>query len=182
MDNAARYRWAFVLLIPLIVLADQATKYMILAQPETFNALGCLDGREACGRVIVPGPIDLTMVWNRGISFGTLKAEGWARWGLFALSGVIAILFAVWLMRARRSLTMLALAMVVGGAIGNMIDRARFGAVVDFLDFSEIFFIWVFNVADAAITVGAVLLFADQYLVSRQESAAKKAAQKDTAS
>jgi signal peptidase II len=59
--------------------------------------------------------------------------------------------------------------MVVGGAIGNVIDRVRFGAVVDFLNFSDIYFVWVFNVADAAISVGAVLLFVDQFLMSRQE-------------
>ena len=65
---------------------------------------------------------------------------------------------------------------VVGGAFGNVIDRVRFGAVVDFLDFSGIFrpyfFNYVFNVADAAISVGAVLLFVDQFLMSRQDKAA----------
>ena len=70
----------------------------------------------------------------------------------------------------------LALALVIGGAFGNVIDRVRFGAVVDFLDFSGIFrpyfFNYVFNVADAAISVGAVLLFVDQFLMSRQDKAA----------
>ena len=98
------------------------------------------------------------------------------RWLLVLMTTAIAIGFTVWLVRAGRRLTGLALAMVIGGAFGNVIDRIRFGAVVDFLDFSGIFrpyfFNYVFNVADAAISVGAVLLFADQFLMSRQEKSA----------
>ena len=89
---------------------------------------------------------------------------------------MIAIGFAIWLYRATRWMTGLALALVVGGAIGNMIDRARFGAVVDFLNFDGIwppyFFNYVFNVADSAVTVGAVLLFLDQFLLARDEKKA----------
>ena len=92
------------------------------------------------------------------------------------LTTAIAIGFSVWLYRATRRFTGLALALVIGGAFGNVIDRVRFGAVVDFLDFSGLlrpyFFNYVFNVADAAISVGAVLLFADQFLMSRQEKSA----------
>ena len=76
--------------------------------------------------------------------------------------------FAVWLLRAARWTTALAVSLIIGGAVGNLIDRARFGAVVDFLDFSGLYFVWVFNVADAAISVGAVLLLLDQLLISRQ--------------
>lgn len=157
--------FGFVLILAIITL-DQWTKSLILATPE-LNALGCLPYPPSCGKIALPGPMSVSMVWNRGISFGTFEADGLARWGLFALSGIIAVVFAIWLLRARRRLTLIALALVVGGAVGNMIDRARFGAVVDFLDFSEIWFVWVFNIADAAITVGAILLFLDQYLVSR---------------
>lgn len=155
-------------LILVILVLDQWTKALVLAEP-ALNALGCLDQTQRCGQIKVPGPMDVSMVWNRGISFGVFQAEGLARWGLFALSGVIAVIFAVWMTRAGRFLTLFALALVVGGAIGNMIDRARFGAVVDFIDFSDLWFIWVFNIADAAITVGAVLLFLDQFLLSRSE-------------
>jgi signal peptidase II len=84
-----------------------------------------------------------------------------ARWGLMALSGGIALVFAMWMRTAARQMTMTALALVVGGALGNMIDRLRFGYVVDFLDFSGLFFPWIFNVADAAISVGAALLVLD---------------------
>ena len=181
MSDLARRRLLFALIIPVVLLLDQWSKAMILARPDLFNALGCLNDTRLCGEVKVPGPMDLTMVWNRGISFGTLEAEGWARWALFGLAGVISVVFMVWLTRAQRWLTMLSLALVIGGAIGNMIDRARFGAVVDFLNFSEIWFIWVFNVADAAITVGAILLFVDQYLVSREEAASARKADKGNA-
>ena len=64
-----------------------------------------------------------------------MQAEGLARWGLFVVIRAIAVGFTIWLLRAERWLTALALRMVVGGAVGNLIDRARFGAVVDFIDF-----------------------------------------------
>ena len=60
------------------------------------------------------------------------------------------------------------LSLVIGGAVGNLVDRARFGAVVDFLDFSGLYFPWIFNVADAAISVGAAFLLLDQLLASRK--------------
>ena len=166
-------RWLLAGFAGVIVMVglDQWTKSLILAHPEVFNALGCLNAPAACGQVKVPGPMDLSMVWNRGISFGTFAAEGMARWVLFGLSGVIATIFAVWMTRASRLTTLFALALVVGGAIGNMIDRALYGAVIDFIDFSDLWFRWVFNIADASITVGAILLFADQFIVSRREKA-----------
>ena len=94
-------------------------------------------------------------------------------WVLVALTLAIAIGFTIWLLSAERKLTFAGLLLVVGGALGNLIDRVRFGAVVDFLDFSEIYFVWVFNVADTAISVGAALLFIDQFLMSGNQSAEK---------
>jgi len=168
-------RYALFFLIPVIVVLDQWSKAAIL-NADQFNALGCLDRSVRCGQVEVASFFDLTMVWNRGISFGIGQSEGVMRWLLVILTTAIAIGFTVWLFQATRRLTGLALALVIGGAFGNVIDRIRFGAVVDFLDFSGImrpyFFNYVFNVADAAISVGAVLLFADQFLMSRQDKAA----------
>jgi signal peptidase II len=169
------FRGALFFLIPIIVIVDQWTKQLILNEP-TFNALGCLDRTQRCGGIEISGIFDLTMVWNRGVSFGLGQSEGIMRWVLVALTIAIAVGFAIWLFRAQRKLTALALAMVVGGAIGNVIDRVVFGAVVDFLDLSGIwrpyFFNYIFNVADAAISVGAVLLFVDQFLMMRDEKAA----------
>lgn len=168
-------RYALFFLIPIIVILDQWTKWLILSEPK-FNALGCLDMTQRCGQVDVLSFFDLTMVWNRGISFGIGQSEGIMRWLLVLMTTAIAIGFTVWLFNAGRRFTGIALALVIGGAFGNVIDRIRFGAVVDFIDFSGIFrpyfFNYVFNVADAAISVGAVLLFADQFLMSRQEKTA----------
>ena len=173
------WRWGIPLILGMIVL-DQVTKAWVLATPE-LNALGCLQDNVLCGRIEVSPLVDFSMTWNRGVSFGVMQAEGLARWGLFAVIGVIAIGFTFWLLRAERFMTALALSLVVGGAVGNLIDRARFGAVVDFLDFSgpwfganiggwPVGFPWIFNVADACISLGAAALLLDQLLAGRKRA------------
>lgn len=162
-----------LIVIPFVVIVDQWTKYLVLTEPR-FNALGCLDRLEACGKIEISALFDLTMLWNRGMSFGALQSEGIMRWVLVVVTVSIAVGFAVWLAGAGRRLTAFALASVIGGAIGNVIDRVRFGAVVDFFDFSGLYFPYVFNVADAAITVGAALLFLDQFILSRSQSGSPK--------
>ena len=164
-----RTNWVWAApLIGCILLADQFTKHLVLTEP-VFNALACLDRSNPCGRIELSGVFDLSMTWNRGVSFGALQAEGAARWVLFAVTLVIATGFSLWLHRAGRGLTAVSLALVVGGAAGNLIDRARFGAVIDFLDFSGLYFPWVFNIADACISVGAGLLLLDQVLAGRKQ-------------
>ncbi|MEZ5954382.1 MAG: signal peptidase II [Hyphomonas sp.] len=157
------------------MIADQVTKHMILGNPR-FRSLQCLDNLNICGKIEIPGPIDLTMVWNRGMSYGMFQSEGVMRWVLALVMAAIAFGFLYWLLKAQGGLLRLALGLVVGGAFGNLIDRVRFGAVVDFIDASALHFPWVFNIADAAISVGAVLLFADQFLLSgrRQAKAASE--------
>lgn len=170
-------RYAWLAMIIFVIVADQVSKWAILATP-SLNARECLDVTVSCGKIELSSVFDLTMLWNRGISFGTLQSDGWMRWALVLATSGIAVAFIYWLLRAERWLTALSLSLVVGGAVGNLIDRVRFGAVVDFLDFSgpwfgaqiagvAVGFPWIFNVADAAITVGAVLLFLDQFLMSR---------------
>jgi signal peptidase II len=83
------------------------------------------------------------------------------RWVLAAFSAIVAVLLIVWARKQSRGLTLTALGLVIGGALGNLIDRVRFGAVVDFIDVSALYFPWVFNVADAAITIGVILLLID---------------------
>lgn len=166
--------WLFGLIV-LIVIADQLSKWWVLSTPE-FNALACLEAPRTCGAIEVSGIFDFSMVWNRGVSYGMFQSEGILRWLLVLLTLGIAMGFTVWLWRIQRLWSGLALAMVVGGAFGNVIDRVAYGAVVDFLDFSGIwrpyFFNYVFNIADAAISVGAVLLFIDQIVMSKDEKAA----------
>ncbi|MFN7178221.1 signal peptidase II [Hyphomonas sp.] len=172
MKLAPATTWPFFV-IPLVVVFDQVTKAMILAEPR-LNGLACLSDGRLCGKIAVPGPVDLSMVWNRGMSYGLLQSEGIMRWVLAGLMAAIAAGFFIWLIRAHGRWLKLSLAMVVGGAIGNLIDRVRFGAVVDFVDVNELtfgYFPWVFNVADASITIGAILLFTDQFLLSRPKQA-----------
>lgn len=170
----------FGLILALVVFcADQASKFWVL-EGMNFSPEGCLatylahiPAHPSCGRVVVLDPLlndrpvfSLTMVWNTGVSFGMFRAsDGLGRWLLVAMSFVISGVFMWWLRTATRPLQTWALGLVIGGALGNVVDRIRFGAVVDFFDFSGLYFPWVFNVADAAITIGACLLILDFLLV-----------------
>lgn len=123
------------------------------------------------GHVELSPVMDLTMVWNRGVSFGLLDSDSeLGRWLLTLFMVVVAGLLAWWLSRASRPLLAAALGLVIGGAIGNAIDRVVRGAVADFLDFSDIFFPWVFNIADASICIGVGLMLLDS-LLTRDETA-----------
>ncbi len=147
-------RLAFGLAAAVLVV-DQAVKAWILEGIDLPLRLS----------VDLIGPLRLTMVWNEGVSFGFLQARhDLARWGLTAFALVVALALAAWARRADRRLLGVALGLIIGGAVGNAIDRARFGAVVDFIDVSALgFFPWVFNVADAAITIGVLLMLLDSF-------------------
>lgn len=149
-------------LAALTIVLDQLSKWWVL---DVFD----LAARKS---VQVAGPFSLTMVWNKGVSFGMLRAEqDLARWGLVVFSLIVAGFLAVWARKIERPLLALAVGLVMGGAVGNAIDRARFGAVADFLDFKDLYFPWVFNVADSAISVGVVLLLLDSFLSERKPRA-----------
>lgn len=154
--------WAYALALAVLVL-DQLSKFWVL---EVFEL-------EARRSVEILPVFSLSMVWNRGVSFGLMQAEvDWARWGLAVFSAGVALALALWARRVKRPLLAGALGLVIGGAVGNLIDRVRFGAVADFLDFSGLgFFPWVFNVADSAITVGVLLLVLDSLMPQRKASA-----------
>jgi signal peptidase II len=144
-----------LILIMGVLALDQLSKHWVINVLELPKL----------GKIEISSLFDLTMEWNYGVSFRVLAADTmWERWALVGLSAMISLIFAIWLSRAKRVQTMLALSLVIGGAIGNMTDRIRFGAVVDFLDFSALYFPWVFNVADSAITLGAILLALDMLL------------------
>jgi signal peptidase II len=148
----SRLGWMALALAGLVIVLDQAVKHWILAILELPQLLS----------VKVGGPFYLTMVWNEGVSFGLLRAQhDVVRWALVAFSLIVAVVLAGWARRVNRPFMALGLGLVIGGAIGNAIDRARFGAVVDFVDVSRLMFPWVFNVADSAITVGVILLLLD---------------------
>lgn len=140
-----------------ILAADQASKWWIL-EGIRLPELGHIPLFEAG-----PFALDLTMVWNRGVTFGLLSGSGsWHHLALALLAAVIAGFLLRWMTRAENRLTAVALGAVVGGAVGNVIDRVRFGAVVDFVDASAWDWHWyVFNIADAAIVCGVAALVAD---------------------
>ncbi|MBM3602591.1 MAG: signal peptidase II [Alphaproteobacteria bacterium] len=102
----------------------------------------------------------LTPVWNHGIGFGLLKQyQQGGVYLLIAIALLLSLLVWRWSSQQRQSLARLAAALVIGGAIGNVVDRLRFGAVMDFLDFHWQGYHWpAFNIADAAITIGVALL------------------------
>lgn len=133
-----------------IGVADQVSKAWVLAALTPYEP------------VAVTPFFNLVLVHNTGAAFSLLAdAGGWQRWFFVILTVAIAAVVTIWLLRSARSqrATPLALALVLGGAIGNLIDRLRFGHVVDFLDFHAGGWHWpAFNLADSAITCGAALL------------------------
>lgn len=153
----------------VVFVLDQISKWLVLGVLK-LSPPGCLEAGVNCRFIEISPIFDLRMVWNRGISFGLFRADNdLARWGLVLGMLIIAGVFASWLRTAERRLTGVALGLVVGGALGNVVDRIVHGAVVDFLDFSGLYFPFVFNVADSAITVGAMLLAADLLLFTESK-------------
>jgi signal peptidase II len=153
-----------LILAALVIVADQAVKYWIL------QVLRLSEGQS----IQLVGPIRLTGVWNPGVSFGFFQANhDVVRWVLAAFSIVVAAFLVGWVRKAERPLFATAVGMVIGGAVGNVIDRVRFGAVADFIDASALHFPWIFNVADSAISVGIALLLLDML---RQDGKTRAAA------
>lgn len=143
-----------------ILVVDQISKWWVL---EVFD----LPARVS--EPLLPF-LNLTMVWNRGITFGLLSSD--SAWSAVLLAGValaVVVALAVWLWQAERMAVALALGAVAGGAVGNVIDRIRFGAVVDFIHAHAWGWSWyVFNVADAAIVAGVVGLLYDSFVLEKR--------------
>jgi signal peptidase II len=133
-------------------VVDQATKLWLIFPAD-------IGGR---GRVTLAPFLDLVLTWNKGISYGLFPQEGpFGQWALLALKAIAAVLLWIWLARATSRLTAVSLGLIIGGAIGNAIDRLAYGAVADFLLFhittQSFDFNWyVFNLADVAIVAGVV--------------------------
>jgi signal peptidase II len=153
-DGAARigrHRTLGLALAAAIFLADQATKWVVIEVLQLRQRV----------QIRLLEIFDLRYVENHGVSMGLLTAQSdTARWLLVALTAAISIFVAAWMWREKSRGDALALSLVLGGALGNIVDRVRFGYVVDFADlhFGEIRPFLVFNVADAAITIGVLLL------------------------
>ncbi len=137
----------------LVLLADQGSKWWVL---------NVLHLPEIGGIEVLP-VLNFTMVWNQGVTFGLFHQEGpTGPWILAGVALAVVVALALWLRRAETRLVAGALGAIAGGAIGNVIDRLRFGAVVDFLHAHAFGWSWyVFNVADAAIVCGVAALVLD---------------------
>ena len=146
----------------LIFVADQLTKWIVT---------GPLGVDEIGDQLIVLPIFNLTFTQNLGISLGLFEARSaTGQWILIAVTGAIAIGVAWWIAREKQRGDQLALGLVLGGAIGNILDRVRFGYVVDFADlhFGKIQPFLVFNVADAAISIGVVILLLRAFLLRNE--------------
>ncbi len=136
-----------------ITLLDQASKFWIVE----------IIGLPARGKIEISDIFDLTYVQNYGASFGMLAGGVVSRIFLSVLVAGVAIGLAIWLGRLRRPVAAAGVAFIIGGALGNLYDRVAYGYVIDFLDFSGLYFPWVFNIADTAINVGVALLLLDAW-------------------
>ena len=153
-----KYRLQGLMLASFLFIADQAVKFIMIGPL-------ALESRR---QIHIVSFFDLTWAENRGVSMGFLEASSDAqRWLLVALTAVIAGVVAVWMWREKLRGDVLALAMVLGGALGNIVDRVRYGYVVDYADlhFGNFRPFWIFNLADACITIGVLILLARAFLI-----------------
>ncbi|MGC8698387.1 MAG: signal peptidase II [Halothiobacillus sp.] len=150
---------SWLLLSLVVIAADAASKWAASTYLHYATALP------------ITGFFNLTLLHNHGAAFSFLaNSGGWQRWGFAVLAGLVAFGLLVWLLRIprrtkancvpRRTLWVkVAIALIIGGALGNLIDRLNLGYVVDFLDFHAAGYHWpAFNIADSAITLGVILL------------------------
>jgi signal peptidase II len=164
----SRLGWIAYAIAAAVIVIDQLVKWWII---EGF----LLPLR---GSVPIVWPLSFSYVQNNGVSFGMMQADAdLVRWALTAFSVAVAIALVVWARRPDRALLGTGLGLIIGGAIGNAIDRARLGYVIDFIDVQRLgFFPWVFNIADSAITIGVIALLADSFRRDRPAEAARKQA------
>lgn len=152
---------ALLVLIAALVGADQLTKYLA----ESYLQYG---------RPVEVLPfLNWTLLYNPGAAFSFLSdAGGWQRWFFLIISVVASVIFFAWLLRLPKEQTLMrySLALILAGALGNLIDRALLGYVVDFISvhWQSEYFYPAFNIADSAITVGAGLMIIDVFFFQRE--------------
>tara|TARA_B110001454_G_scaffold144972_1_gene134540 strand:+ start:225 stop:797 length:573 start_codon:yes stop_codon:yes gene_type:complete len=149
----SRYRAQGVGIALAILIIDQIVKFIVAGPLALSSRL----------QIEIMPYFNLTWAENRGVSMGFLTAQSdTARWLLVALTGLIAAVVLLWMWKEKARGDIIALGMILGGALGNIIDRARLGYVVDYADlhFGSFRPFMIFNIADAAITLGVLLLLA----------------------
>lgn len=158
---AAASGWRWLPLTLAVIVVDQASKAWMLYHFVLFERLHVLP------------VLDIVLTYNTGAAFSMLAdAAGWQRWVFVALALGVSVALTVWLRRlaaATHALIACGLALIVGGALGNMLDRLRLGHVIDFIHVHwGAHYFPAFNAADSAITVGAGLLLLDAWLETRR--------------
>ena len=146
-------KWPWFVLVLVVIFMDQASKFsasldLIPYQPKSVLPM-----------------VNLTLAYNTGAAFSFLSGAGeWHRWFFAGFSALMSVALIFWIKNTKKDshLTLLALSLILGGAVGNLIDRAFFGYVIDFIDVYYKHHHWpVFNIADSAICLGAFLMFID---------------------
>jgi signal peptidase II len=162
---AGRFMAFGLLLAAMVLLFDQASKLALLYLTDI--------------RLTYPWALtsflDFTVVWNRGISYGLFQQDTeFGRWVLTAIKLGAAIILSYWLRKAENRAEATGIGLIIGGAIGNAIDRVAHGAVFDFVHVHVGTFSWyVFNVADAAIVIGVILMVASPFLLFAKDDRAQ---------
>ena len=171
-DQITKYRRIGLAIALLIFVLDQASKFVVM-QLLQLPARGQIE--------LIPF-FNLTWAQNYGVSMGFLTAStDFQRWALVALTGMIGIAVFVWMNREKAKWDILALGMILGGAMGNIVDRARLGYVADFADLhvGEFRPFLIFNLADACISIGVVILLARALLIREKKDETKDDVQLD---
>lgn len=163
MPDVRKGSLIWLVLSALVIVLDQLTKWVAVSELRLYQQVPIIDGL-----------FSFTLAYNTGAAFSFLAdASGWQRWLFAVIAVVVSIVLCVWLARLDRSkkLEAIALALILGGAIGNLYDRVIHGKVTDFIlvHWQQSWFFPAFNIADSAITVGAALLLFDMFFGRKPE-------------
>ena len=145
----------------IVIVIDQLSKWLILT--EVMNPPRVIE---------ITGFLNLVLVSNKGVSFGLFSSDAvWAQPALASFAALVSIFLVFWMRQAQHWFSAISLGLVVGGALGNAIDRLLHEAVVDFLDFHVAGYHWpVFIIADSAITVGVIFIIAEGLFADRKKT------------
>jgi signal peptidase II len=172
MNPNPKFRLQGIMLASFVFIADQMVKYAMIGPLQ-------LKSRSV---IHIISFFDFRWAENRGVSMSFLTADTEAeRWMLVALTGAIAVIVAVWMWREKQRGEVLALALVLGGALGNIVDRVRYGYVVDYADLHFGLFrpFYIFNLADTCITFGVLILLARAFLMREKAPVQEPASSAD---
>lgn len=156
-----QYARLWLMLSALVVVVDQVTKWMAEAWLTPYEAIP-----------VIP-MFNLTLAYNTGAAFSFLSdAGGWQRWFFILLTVVVIVVLLAWLWGLKREerLHAIALSLILGGAVGNLIDRILYAHVIDFIDVYYSSYHWpIFNIADSAITIGVAMLIYDMFVNGEEQ-------------